>query len=258
MEIFNTFVKNSKDKILLNADCNYFKDIEKTKNTITFGINNNASYTATNIDLAPLSATFLIKDVKFKINLAGIHNVYNALAAISALNILGISLKDISDSLINFKGMHRRFEIVKQTDNVTVIDDFGHNPAKIEATLKTVKKVGKRVIAFYQPHGFGPTKFMRNDYIAVFSKYLDKSDFLFMPEIFYQGGTASKDISSADLINEIAKTVPNSFFIDSRDQIKESIIKNLKRGDTIIVMGARDNSLTTFCLDIAKDADLAF
>lgn len=249
--IFNQFAENTKDKILINADCKHCDKIEKSQNMISFGIENKADYNAAEIKLSPLKSNFSIDNTSFEIQAPGIHNVYNALAASATLNTLGISMDEISNTLKNFKGMHRRFEIIRQDNDFTVIDDFGHNPVKIEATLKTVTSVGKRLIAFFQPHGFGPTKFMRDDYISIFSKYLNKNDFLYMPEIFYRGGTASKDISSADLIKKISKNIPNSYFIPSRDEIKASISKNLKKGDTILIMGARDNTLTTFCQEIA-------
>lgn len=257
-ELFNEFSSKSKNKTIINADCPNNKSIFKTKNTVSFGIENEADFMAKDIELKAMSSDFYVHNVAFTINLPGIHNVYNALTTIATLKTLGLELNEISSALSEFKGMHRRMEIISQTEDLTVIDDFAHNPAKIEATLKTLKNMNKRIIAFFQPHGFGPTKFMRNDYISVFSKYLSKDDFLFMPEIFYRGGTASKDISSKDLIDCIAKEIPNSFFIPSRNEITEEILKKIKKDDIVIIMGARDNTLTDFAGTIAKKANALF
>lgn len=254
-DLFNEFSQKATGKTIVNVDCLHSSSIIKTKNTVTFGIKKDADFKAENIKLNPLSSDFEINGTNFTLNIPGIHNVYNAVSAITALSSLDLTLTEISNHLKTFKGMHRRLEILLDNDNIKVIDDFAHNPAKITAALKTVKPIGKRVIAFFQPHGFGPTKFMKDDYIKVFSSLLDKEDFLFMPEIFYRGGTASKDISSKDLIDQIAKKIPNSFFMPSREEIKKAIAKNIKKDDVVIIMGARDNTLTALAKDIANLAE---
>lgn len=251
-DLFNEFSQKATGTTIINIDCPHSGSIIKKKNMVTFGIKNDANYKAEEIKLNHLSSDFTVNGTDFTINIPGIHNVYNAVSAIAALSTLGLTLAQISKHLKEFKGMHRRLEILLDNDKVKVIDDFAHNPAKITAALKTVKPIGKRVIAFFQPHGFGPTKFMKDDYIRVFSTLLGKDDFLFMPEIFYRGGTASKDISSKDLIDEIAKEIPNSFYLPDREEIKKAIAKNIKPEDVVIVMGARDNTLTTLAKDITE------
>ena len=147
-------------------------------------------------------------------------------------------------------GVQRRMDLIGEVDGVKVIDDYAHNPEKIMAALNAVKPGCKRVIAVFQPHGYGPTAFMMEEIINAFTNVLSSDDILFMPEIFYAGGTAKKNISSADIIKRVKGNGKNAFFIEKRDAIIPAIKKQVKRGDCILVMGARDNTLTEFCQKI--------
>ena len=113
-----------------------------------------------------------------------------------------------------------------------------------------IKAPGRRLLLVYQPHGFGPTAFLKNEFIEVFSNEMKKDDVLFMPEIFYAGGTAAKTISSADLFSGIAGAGSNAEFIPSRKDLQTRLVEEARPGDAIVVMGARDPSLSTFCRQI--------
>ena len=91
---------------------------------------------------------------------------------------------------------------------------------------------------------------MKEEFINAFNNVLSPQDILFMPEIYYAGGTASKNISSADIIRQIKERGKNAFFIEKRDDIIPAIRIQLRTGDCILVMGARDNTLTEFCQNI--------
>jgi UDP-N-acetylmuramate--alanine ligase len=91
---------------------------------------------------------------------------------------------------------------------------------------------------------------MKDEFINAFHNVLSSQDILFMPEIYYAGGTASKNISSADIIGQIKERGKNAFFIEKRDDIIPAIKGQLRTGDCILVMGARDNTLTEFCQNI--------
>ena len=86
---------------------------------------------------------------------------------------------------------------------VEVIDDFAHNAEKIAAAIRTAKLRAKRVLAIYQPHGYGPTRFLRRDFVTTFARELGADDRLWMLEVFYAGGTATRDFSAADIVAEI-------------------------------------------------------
>src|SRR5690606_13873349 len=88
----------------------------------------------------------------------GEHNIANALAALSAARAYGLSLKEAADALKGFSGTKRRLEVVGEAKGVTVIDDFGHNPDKITATLNALHAFPGRLLIMFQPHGFGPLR----------------------------------------------------------------------------------------------------
>jgi len=107
-------------------------------------------------------------------------------------------------------------------------------------------------LAVFQPHGFGPTRFLRDSLISTFAEHLRQQDKLWMPEIFFAGGTVTKDISSGELVAEINQRGRSATFSKNRDDLPAAIAEEAKAGDVVLVMGARDPSLTSFCQDILK------
>jgi len=179
----------------------------------------------------------------------GAHNISNANAAIAACEKFGVSREIALQALAQFHGVSRRFNIVGTVNGITVIDDFAHNPDKISAAVTTVKEMASgKVIAIFQPHGFGPTRFLRDDLIKAFSKCL-AGHVLLMPEIYYAGGTVTRDISSIDIIDEV--TGVDARFVERTD-LPEVISKIAVPGDMVLMMGARDPSLTTLCETILE------
>lgn len=184
----------------------------------------------------------------------GQHNVSNALAAIEVSKICGVDERTAVQSLNKFKGIVSRLEVVGETpQGITVIDDFGHNPNKIAASLRTLKETKRRLILMFQPHGFGPLKRQKDELITVFSEYLDKNDIFYMPEAFYAGGTTDKSISSAEIVKEVSKYIGNSYFFENKMNIRAEILKNAKENDIICIMGARDDGLREMAHSIFKE-----
>src|SRR6185436_20861644 len=118
--------------------------------------------------------------------------------------------------------------------------------AKLAAAIATAQaRAGSgRVLAVYQPHGYGPTRFLRPDFVATFSRSLRPEDRLWMLEIYYAGGTATRDFSSADIVAEIASLGTNAEFAPTRERLVARIAEEARPGDLVLVMGARDPSLT--------------
>ena len=189
---------------------------------------------------------FRVNGASCRLQVAGRHNVSNALAAIAAANQLGVSLDAAAEELAGFRGIRRRLQFLGEAGGVSVIDDFAHNPDKIAASLNTLKAVPGRLIVLFQPHGFAPTLFLRDGLIEAFVGGLDEGDLLIMPEIFYAGGTAEHNISSSDLVDEIAGRGCLSEFIPEREAIAERLAAIVRPGDRVVVMGARDDTLTAF------------
>lgn len=202
--------------------------------------------------------------VKFTVPLPGRHNMENALAATAAALQAGVSLRTCADALSSFPGVFRRHQILGTFNGVTLVDDFAHNPAKISASILSAQSFTKgRVLAWFQPHGFGPTRFLRNDLVEFINKALRGSDAasadgeraadtMYFSEIYYAGGTVTRDISAGDLANDLVALGSDARYIEKRDECAKAMVADAKPGDTILLMGARDPSLEKFAQSVQK------
>jgi UDP-N-acetylmuramate--alanine ligase len=190
--------------------------------------------------------------LRVKLKVPGRHNVSNALAALAAAEAAGVQLEDAVQALEGFKGVRRRLELVGQANGITVIDDFAHNPDKIAATLATLHDFPGRLLVMFQPHGFSPLAKMRTEFIEGFAAGLNKNDVLIMPEPVYFGGTTSRDVTSADIADGIRKAGRNALALPDREACGRKLLEWARPGDRIVVMGARDDTLTTFAQELVK------
>lgn len=181
----------------------------------------------------------------------GRHNLYNALAAIAAVNAAGISVADAVEALASFSGLARRFDIIGTSKfGVSVIDDFGHNPDKVSATLATLKAHPGRIIAFFQPHGYGPLRQMGTELAEVFASKLDSDDVTLLCDPVYFGGTVDRSEGSERIVRLIQDHGGHAQYIPARADCGAWIAQNARPGDRIVIMGARDDTLTTFAKKI--------
>jgi UDP-N-acetylmuramate--alanine ligase len=244
--MFRTLIQHTKGKIFINADDkNLAAMIEE--GTVTFSIENPSDFTAEDISYKSLSTDFSLHDVKFTLSIAGRHNLYNALSCIAVLSELGIPLIDIATVLPEFQGIERRFDIHLNDGKHLVIDDYAHNPHKISSLMETVRRLRSRVCYIFQPHGFGPTRLMKKEYIQTFVENLRDSDHLILLPIYYIGGTASKDISSQDLTDEIKAGGKSAEVIENR----KDVLNRIMEYETCVIFGARDESLSDFAKEVA-------
>jgi UDP-N-acetylmuramate--alanine ligase len=151
--------------------------------------------------------------------------------------------QDLSAAVQNFEGVARRFTRYKTEMGVIIIDDYAHNPAKIAAAMTAARGLSDRIIAVYQPHGFGPTRFLKDEYIATFQSIFTKTDVLYLLPIYYAGGTANMDISSKDIIDGLGSVPFRAETLNDRPELLEKLTTVAAKGDCILVMGARDPSL---------------
>lgn len=180
------------------------------------------------------------------LNVPGAHNVANALAALGAVRALGVPLSEAVAALETFAGIRRRMEVVGSAAGVTILDDFAHNPDKIAATLDALHAFPGRLLILFQPHGFGPLKLMRKEFIQVFAARMQADDVLLMPEPVYYGGTTDRSVGSEDIASGIRAAGANAEALPTRDACGDRLIALARPGDRIIVMGARDDTLSTF------------
>ncbi|MCB2059698.1 MAG: UDP-N-acetylmuramate--alanine ligase [Novosphingobium sp.] len=185
------------------------------------------------------------------LNLPGRHNLANALAAISAANAVDVPVADAVSALGSFEGLARRFDIVGTSPSgITVIDDFGHNPDKVAATLATLRAHPGRVIAFFQPHGYGPLRQMGAQLAETFARMLEPGDVTILCDPVYFGGTVDRSEGSERIVRLICEAGGKAEHIPSRTDCADRIAEIAKPGDRIVIMGARDDTLTQFAADL--------
>lgn len=245
-EMFKTLIDNTAGMAVINADDQKLRKTT-TKEVITFSIDYPSKYKATDIIYKPWNTDFSLHGVRFTLSPPGRYNLYNALSCIAILSEMGISMKDISTIIHEYEGIERRFDVHLNDGKWLVIDDYAHNPHKISSLMQAMKNIRKNVCYIFQPHGFGPTRMMKKEYIDVFSQNLDDSDHLILLPIFYAGGTASTDISSHDLADGIMSKGKSVEVIEERDDI----LKMLHKWDNYVICGARDETLSNFARVIA-------
>ncbi|NOT35142.1 MAG: L,D-transpeptidase family protein [Candidatus Eisenbacteria bacterium] len=203
------------------------------------------------VELDPDGSEFTVAGVRFRLPAPGAHNLENARAAIAACQAVGVPLDAMVTPLAEFQGVARRFQQVGRGHGVEVIDDFAHNPAKLRAAIATAQRRAARVFAIYQAHGYGPTRFLRPDLVQAFAEALRPEDRLWLLEIFYAGGTAVRDFSAADLVAEVSARGARAEFAPTRGWLVDRLATETRPGDLVLVMGARDPSLSDFALEIA-------
>jgi UDP-N-acetylmuramate--alanine ligase len=224
---------------------------------LRFGLSERADVRGEAVELGPDSSRFRVEDTEFELPVPGTHNVVNALAAIAACRLVGVRLEEMAAPLARFSGIGRRFQTVGKARGVEVIDDFAHNAEKITAAIRTAKLRARRVLAIYQPHGYGPTRFLRRDFVTTFGRELAAEDRLFMLEVFYAGGTATRDFSAADIVAEIDALGTEAEFAPSREWLVARIGQVAAPGDLVLVMGARDPSLSELARAILAAVETA-
>lgn len=222
------------------------------------GFGAHADVRGESLQVEPSGSRFVVGGVRFTLPVPGRYNVENALAAIAACTRVGVELPEMVEPLARFEGVGRRFQSLGIARGVEVVDDFAHNPAKLAAALTTAQaRTTGRVLAVYQPHGYGPTRFLRDDFVRTFAGTLRPRDRLWMLEIFYAGGTATRDISGAEIVADIAARGAAAEFAPSREWLTARIVAEARECDLVLVMGARDPSLTDLARGILAALSMA-
>jgi UDP-N-acetylmuramate--alanine ligase len=250
MELFSTF-KNNSNNFIVNLSHPLSASLSASSNfDFSYTDSANNKIQATGFNQVGVSITFYIKDVLFSMNLIGKHNMENALAAIAVAASIGVPYKLSAEALKNYKGIYRRHQVYGIKGGVTLIDDFAHNPVKCARSIEACQPISEKLIAWFQPHGYGPTKFLRHDFVVELAKVMRPQDEIWMSEIYYAGGTAVKDISAGDLINDLKSKGGNAFFVANREMLIDNMRPHFTSSTTLLLMGARDPSLGGFAKDI--------
>lgn len=220
-----------------------------------------ADYGAASIAPRPFGVAFEAIDrrsgamARVDLRAPGRHNVSNALAAIAAASTAGVPFAEAAAALSDFAGVSRRLELVGEKAGVVVIDDFAHNPDKIAASLRTLHEFPGRLLVLFQPHGFGPLKKMRAEFVETFADHLASGDILAMPEPVYFGGTADRSVSSRDIVGDIVSRGRLAVSFETRAECGEALLEQARSGDRLVVMGARDDTLAQFAAELLARLD---
>ncbi len=204
----------------------------------------------TDLRVGPRGSRFRAGGAEFELKVPGAYNAENALAAAAAGRALGVPLQDAARALRDFGGVGRRFEVAGEARGVEVVDDFAHNPEKVRAALGAAHLRAGRVLAVFQLHGFAPARFMKAEFVDAFAESLRPGDALWLPDIYYVGGTAAKDVSAKDYADALTARGVRALHRPDRAAIPGAIAAEAKEGDLVLVMGARDPSLPEFAASV--------
>jgi len=255
-QLFGDFAKKAKACVWNADDAETVALMEPLAlaGAISFGFSAQADFRATDIVDLPLGSRFTLHAMGNTHDVAlivpGRHNIANAQAAIAAATALGVTVAQAVRAIERFNGLARRFDIVGTANDITVIDDFGHNPDKIAATLATLKAFPGRIIAFFQPHGYGPIRVMGAELAGVFANMLGKDDHLILCDPVYFGGTVDKSIGSQSITDAVTAAGHNAEYIPAREDCGNRMVDLVQPGDRIVIMGARDDTLSAFAADV--------
>ncbi|MBK7562757.1 MAG: UDP-N-acetylmuramate--alanine ligase [Chitinophagaceae bacterium] len=253
MKVFGVFKNNSRFFVVNQSHAlarQLSKDVQQDFST---NPDINAGYVATDFHQQGLTISFKIQGVPFQLNVVGKHNMENAVAAVTIANGIGVGLETCAEALRTYEGIYRRHQVYGKKNGVVLIDDYAHNPVKCAAAIEACQPIAPKVIAWFQPHGYKPTKFLRDDFVKEMARVLRPEDEIWMSEIFYAGGTAVKDISANDLINDLKVLGKNAFFVEDRNDFLANARPHLTGDCVLLLMAARDPSLEQFARQTWQD-----
>ena len=243
---FTAFARNC-GRLLVGADCPEAAALGRRFKAATYGVSQDADARLRVTSVGPRRARGVLRhagrDLTLDIPQPGLHNLENATAAALAALEIGLDADAIASLLARFPGVARRFELVGTTSrDIHVVDDYAHNGEKIRAALTTAQAGSARVVAVFQPHGFGPARFLRSELRDMIPTLLRPQDRFCYAEIFYAGGTVAKDISSRMLAEDLPATL-NCGYARDHEAVRQWVVSEARPGDTVLIMGARDPDL---------------
>jgi UDP-N-acetylmuramate--alanine ligase len=249
---FETFRKNSK-RFVVNQSHPLAKKFSQDVQQDFSWDDSPAGYQASGFEQKGLGISFSVNGTPFHLHVIGRHNMENALAASAIASQMGVDLRVCAEALAKYEGIYRRHQVLGNKNGIWVIDDFAHNPVKCAAAIEACQAIAPKVIAWLQPHGYGPTKFLRNDFVHEIARVLRPGDEIWMSEIFYAGGTAVKDISANDLITDLQNLNKHAYFVEDRSKLLTALRPHFTNNCVLILMGARDPSLEHFAKQVWEE-----
>jgi UDP-N-acetylmuramate--alanine ligase len=243
---FATFAANA-GRLLVNARCAEAAALGREFKAFAYGLSAAADAPLEVLSVGPDRARGAVRLVASEVLLdvpqPGLHNLENGVAAALVALELGVDPRTIEMLLARFPGVARRFEVVGVTrSRIRVVDDYAHNGEKIRAAVTTAQAGAGRVLVVFQPHGFGPARFLRPELRELFPALLRPRDRLCYAEVFYAGGTVAKDVSGRVLAEDLPPALRCAYAAD-HEAVRQWVVSEAQPGDTVLIMGARDPDL---------------
>ncbi|HMI86157.1 MAG TPA: UDP-N-acetylmuramate--L-alanine ligase [Polyangiaceae bacterium] len=210
---------------------------------VTYGVSAQADYSAKSIRYSGPRTSFQVFKRgepigEFSVSMPGTHNVLNCLATIAVADELEVPLDVTKQALATFGGVGRRFSIVGEPGGITLVDDYGHHPAEIEATLDAAQRAyNRRVVVAFQPHRYTRTR----DLFDGFSRAFNKADVVVVTDVYAAGEAPIPGVTAARLAQSIREHGHHdvTYVADKRD-VAAALQQRIKRGDIVIALGAGD------------------
>lgn len=225
------------------ADCEGLVELAKGAakcDVVSYGFGSDADIKVTANDDGSCIAGFKSGQAKIKLGSnPGTHNMLNATAAVIALEKMGYTSEKAAEAVSAFSGVRRRFDLVGKCNGITVIDDYGHHPTEIRATLKAASSMGfNRTIVLFQPHRYSRTQALADQFATAF----DDADYVAVMDVYSAGeapipGITGKTIVDAVKSHDPAKSID---WFEGRADVVDRIVAILQPGDLIFTMGAGD------------------
>lgn len=211
------------------------------KRLVTYGITAQADYRAQNPRSEGLISRFeLIRRGEslgeFDVHMPGLHNVLNALAALATADELGVSMKVAGDALRTFGGVQRRFTVRGHEAGITVVDDYGHHPSEIAATLEAAQRAyGRRIVVAFQPHRYTRTHYLFDEFTRAFNR----ADVLLVTDVYPAGEQPIEGASADSLVQAVqAHGHRDAHYIAHQSDLVDALLRRTREGDVVITLGA--------------------
>lgn len=241
-KVFGQLLEQTTGKVFYSADdSNAARLCRSRPNAISFGLGSNADYRGADIELKDFAAVFCVYHNgqqlgEAVLNVPGEHNVHNAIGVIALASELGVPFEKIAVSLAKFQHARRRFEIKYDSPRFLLVDDYGHHPTEIQATLKTAKSIGRsRVLTMFQPHRYSRTKALR----AEFGRAFDQADRVIVTDVYGSNESPIPGVTGQLIVDEITRHGHRDVSYQPRLEVVHRDVGNmLDAGDLVLSLGA--------------------
>jgi UDP-N-acetylmuramate--alanine ligase len=213
------------------------------KRYVTYGLRSQADVLARDVEFAGMTSAcrvFWKGELlgRLALNVPGLHNVYNALAAVVVGMDLDLRFEVIRDALAEFTGVDRRFQVRGEAGGITVVDDYAHHPVEIKATLNAAKDgFGRRVIAVFQPHRYSRTQALLGEFSTAFYQ----ADRLFVTEIYPAGEAPIPGVSGRQIADGVAGHGHRHVtYVADKSELAKAVLDQAAPGDMVLTLGAGD------------------